>query len=401
MINLAFKDIRHNFGRFVLTTVGISLLLMVVMGMGGIYRGLIQEATLIIDRAEADIWVVQRETKGPFAEVSKLPRNLEYRIESTAGVASAEPFVSHTVQRNKDERVLRLTIQGVPDDGAWLPIIQGRTLQQGHFEMLADKSAKLPLGSTLKLGKDTYTVVGITGRMNSPSGDAMVFLSLNDAMAVQGDVPAEAIRLERQARLQRFDTLPHGSTSIDHADMLVSETARPAALPGRQISAVLVRVLPGHSVEAVLEKLRSLPDVTAYTADEQREIMLSGFVARSRKQLLLFRTILVIVSTVVMTLILYTLTLDKLHDIALLKLIGARNSVIIGMIMQQALLIGMLAFGIARFCGEWVYPFFPRRVVLVSLDLWILFGIVIAISVLASLAGIIKALKTNAGEILS
>jgi putative ABC transport system permease protein len=102
-----------------------------------------------------------------------------------------------------------------------------------------------------------------------------------------------------------------------------------------------------------------------------------------------------------MTLILYTLTLDKLHDIALLKLIGARNSVIIGMIMQQALLIGMLAFGIARFCGEWVYPFFPRRVVLVSLDLWILFGIVIAISVLASLAGIIKALKTNAGEILS
>ena len=401
MINLAFKDIRHNFGRFVLTTVGISLLLMVVMGMGGIYRGLIQEATLIIDRAGADIWVVQRETKGPFAEVSKLPRNLEYRIESTAGVASAEPFVSHTVQRNKDKRVLRLTIQGVPDDGAWLPIIQGRTLQQGHFEMLADKSAKLPLGSTLKLGKDTYTVVGITGRMNSPSGDAMVFLSLNDAMAVQGDVPAEAIRLERQARLQRFDTLPQGSTSIDHADMLVSETARPAALPGRQISAVLVRVLPGHSVEAVLEKLRSLPDVTAYTADEQREIMLSGFVARSRKQLLLFRTILVIVSTVVMTLILYTLTLDKLHDIALLKLIGARNSVIIGMIMQQALLIGMLAFGIARFCGEWVYPFFPRRVVLVSLDLWILFGIVIAISVLASLAGIIKALKTNAGEILS
>ena len=28
MINLAFKDIRHNFGRFLLTTIGISLLLM-------------------------------------------------------------------------------------------------------------------------------------------------------------------------------------------------------------------------------------------------------------------------------------------------------------------------------------------------------------------------------------
>lgn len=401
MINLAFKDIRHNFGRFLLTTIGISLLLMVVMGMGGIYRGLIQEATLLIDRAGADIWVVQRETKGPFAEVSRLPRNLEYRIAAITGVASARPFVSHTIQRSKDDRVLRLTIQGVPDDGAWLPIIQGRALQLGHYEMLADKSAKLPLGSTLKLGKDVYKVVGITGRMNSPSGDAMVFLCLNDAIAVQSDLPAEAIRLERQSRLQRFDSLPQGSTSVDHADMLVSETSRPAALPGQQISAVLVSVLPGFSVEAVLEKLRSLPDVTAYTADEQREIMLSGFVARSRKQLLLFRTILVIVSTVVMMLILYTLTLDKLHDIAMLKLIGARNAVIVGMILQQALLIGALAFGIARFCGEWVYPFFPRRVVLVSFDLWVLFGIVMTISILSSLAGVIKALKTQAGEILS
>ena len=41
---VAFKDIRHNFGRFVLTTIGIGLLLMLVMGMGGIYRGLVQEA---------------------------------------------------------------------------------------------------------------------------------------------------------------------------------------------------------------------------------------------------------------------------------------------------------------------------------------------------------------------
>ena len=76
-MNLALKDIRFKFGRFMLTTFGISLLLMVVMGMGGIYRGLIQEATLIIDRAGADIWVVQKDTKGPFAEVSKLPRNME------------------------------------------------------------------------------------------------------------------------------------------------------------------------------------------------------------------------------------------------------------------------------------------------------------------------------------
>ena len=401
MMNLALRDIRYNLGRFCLTTAGISLLLIVVMGMGGIYRGLIQEATLIIDRSGADIWVVQRDTKGPFAEVSKIPRNMEYRIAAVTGVRSAEPFISHAVQRDHRGRVLRLTIQGVPDSGVWLPIIRGRALQTGHYEMLADKSAKLPLGTRLKLGKDTYQVVGITDRMNSPSGDSMVFVSLNDALAIQNDIPPEALRVERNARLHRFDRMAYGSTSVDHRETLVSESERPAALPGQQISAVLVKIRPGFDPAEVLRKLRTLPDISAYTSDEERQIMLSGFVARSRRQLLLFRTILITVSTVVMTLIIYTLTLDKLHDIAMLKLIGARNGVIVGMILQQALLIGMLAFGIARFFGQWVYPYFPRRVVLVPFDLWLLFGIVIAISILASVAGVIKAIRTDAGEVLS
>ena len=400
-MNLAFRDIKHNFGRFLLTTAGISLLLMVVMGMGGIYRGLIQEATLIIDRSGADIWVVQHNTKGPFAEVSKIPRQMEYRLKAIAGVKAAVPFVSHTVQRDFQKRVLRLTIQGLPDDGAWLPIIQGRALQNGHYEMLADKSAKLPLETTLKLGKDSFTVVGITDRMNSPAGDAMVFVTLNDALSIQFDTPAEAIRSERSARLRRFDQSAYGNTSVDHGETLAGGNGRPAALPDLQISAVLLKVDPAYPVEDVMAKLKTLPDVTACTSPEQRQIMLSGFVARSRRQLLLFRTILITVSTVVMTLILYTLTLDKLHAIAMLKLMGARNSVIIGMILQQSLAIGILAFGLARFFGQWVYPHFPRRVVLVAGDLWLLFGIVIGISVLASVAGIIKAMRTNAGEVLS
>ena len=54
-MNLAVRDIRHNSGRFVFTTLGIGLLLMIVMGMGGIYRGLIYEATLLVDRVGADL----------------------------------------------------------------------------------------------------------------------------------------------------------------------------------------------------------------------------------------------------------------------------------------------------------------------------------------------------------
>ena len=66
-MNLAVRDIRHNAGRFAFTTVGIGMLLMIVMGMGGIYRGLIHEATLLVDRVGADLWIVQGRTRGPFA----------------------------------------------------------------------------------------------------------------------------------------------------------------------------------------------------------------------------------------------------------------------------------------------------------------------------------------------
>ena len=49
-MNLATKDIRHNLGRFALTTFGVGMLLMIVLGMGGLYQGIVEDATLLIDR---------------------------------------------------------------------------------------------------------------------------------------------------------------------------------------------------------------------------------------------------------------------------------------------------------------------------------------------------------------
>ena len=102
-----------------------------------------------------------------------------------------------------------------------------------------------------------------------------------------------------------------------------------------------------------------------------------------------------------MALILYTLTLDKLHDIAMLKLMGARNGVILGLILQQALLLGGLGYVAAFYIGQWVFPLFPRRVVIIPGDLWMLAGVVAGISVLASVIGIIKALRVEPNEVLA
>ncbi len=135
-MNLATRDIRSNLGRFALTTLGVGMLLMVVMGMGGIYRGLVQDATLLIDRIGADLWIVQRDTRGPFAEISQVPTNLVHRALAVPGVKTSREFVYHTIQRERHGKLLRIAVLGLSwpaDQGDWIQLTAGRLLNQGHY----------------------------------------------------------------------------------------------------------------------------------------------------------------------------------------------------------------------------------------------------------------------------
>ena len=403
-MNLATKDIRHNFGRFALTTVGIGLLLMIVMGMGGIYRGLISDATLLVQKIGADLWLVQGDTRGPFAEISRVPANLEDRARAVPGVADSRRFVSHMIQREYQGRPLRMVVQGLawPEDtGSWIPLTDGRPLRQAHYELIADRSLGLPLGAVLSLGKDSYRVVGLTSGMVGTGGDGLVFFTVSDAQAIQFDVPGEATRLERAARQARV-----GAEELGQLNPLLLERsggsarAIPALVPP-QVSAVMVTLQPGADAAGVAATFATWPDITVYTTQQQVDLLLSGMVEKARRQLGLFRVLLVIISTIIMALIIYTLTLDKIHDIALLKLIGARNRVIVGLIMQQALLIGTLGYGLAYWLGTFAFPRFPRRVVIEPPDLLMLAGVVVGISVLASLIGIMEAMRVEPNKVLS
>jgi putative ABC transport system permease protein len=403
-MNLATKDIRHNFGRFALTTVGIGLLLMIVMGMGGIYRGLISDATLLVQKIGADLWLVQGDTRGPFAEISRVPANLEDRARAVPGVAESRRFVSHTIQRTYQGHPLRMVVQGLawPEDtGDWIPLTDGRSLRQAHYELIADRSLGIPLGAVLPLGKNRYRVVGLTTGMVGSGGDGLAFFTVSDAQAIQFDVPGEAMRLERAARQARV-----GDEDIGQMNPLLLErsgglSGSIPALAAPQVSAVMVTLRPGADAVGVAATFATWPDITVYTTQQQVDLLLSGMVEKARRQLGLFRVLLIIISTIIMALIIYTLTLDKIHDIALLKLIGARNRVIVGLILQQALLIGSLGFGLAYWLGTFAFPRFPRRVVIENIDLLQLAGIVFAISVLASLMGILKAMRVEPNKVLS
>jgi putative ABC transport system permease protein len=395
---LARKDVWHNRGRFAFTTLGVGTLLMIVMGMGGIYRGLTIEATQLIEKTDADLWIVQRGTRGPFAEMSRVPKTLVDRVAAVPGVAQTRTFVYHTIQRQRAGKPLRASVLGLDwptDQGGWLPLRAGRPLGRNHFEMIADQSLGLTLGENLRLGKDSYTVVGLTSGMSDPSGNGFLFLTVADAQAIQFDQPAEAIRLERQARRARVTGIDLGKTNPAMLERAAGPSAQLPALPPGQISAVLAWLAPDADAAAVQATLGGWTDVTVFTRDDETRMLLMGVVEKARRQLGMFRTLLTIVSGIIMALILYTLTIDKLHDIALLKLIGAPNRTILGLILQQAVMLGGLGYGVAYLLGLKVFPYFPRRVVLLNDDLLALAGIVLGISVLASLLGIWKALRVE------
>ncbi len=403
-MNLALKDVRHNCGRFALTSIGIGLLLMIVMGMGGIYRGLVADATLLVEVVGADLWVVQGDTRGPFAEVSRVPTNLRDRIAAVPGVKRARECVSTIIQRHYQGRSLRMSIFGLDwptDKGAWLPVVAGRALAQNHYELVADRIVGLEVGDRIRLGKETYTVVGLTKGMYSSAGDGMVFCSALDALAIQFDLPAEAIRLERSARAARNSLSDLGRAEPGLIEHVGGPSDTLPSLPLSQVSAVLVTVAEGVDVGRIADVISRWPDVTVLTREQERQQLLSGPVDKSRRQLALFRTLLTIISAIIMTLILYTLTLERIGSIALLKLVGAPNHVILGMILQQALVLGGVGFGVAYGAGMKFFPYFPRRVLLRGDDLLLLGAVVAGMCVLASLLGIGKALRVHPNEILS
>jgi putative ABC transport system permease protein len=402
-MNLAAKDIQHNFGRFALTALGIGMLLMIVMGMGGIYRGLIEDATLLVDRIGADLWIVQRDTRGPFAEISRVPRSLVYRALAVPGVESAREFLFHTIQRQHHGKPLRMSVLGLSwplDKGEWLPLVAGRPLAQNHFEMVADASLGLRLGEQIALGKDLFTIVGITTGMVSSGGDGMAFVTVWDAQAIQFDMPGEAIRLERAARERRSQTQDVFLSQPALGEQLARPTAELPGITAPQLSAVVVQVAHAADSARVAAVMAAWDDISVFTRSGQEDLLVQGMVDKARRQLGMFRVLLTAIATIVMALILYTLTLDKLHSIALHKLIGAPNRVILGLILQQALVLGSVGYGIAYVVGQQLFPRFPRRVVLTNPDLVQLAVIVLVISVLASLVGIWKALRVEPNEAL-
>jgi putative ABC transport system permease protein len=398
-MNLAIRDIRYHRGRFILTSIGLGLLLGVVISMGGIYRGLFADALAVLNSTKADIWVVQQNTNGPFAESSRITEDIKYRIKAVPGVAEASPLSFQTIQIDKAGKPFRFFLIGYDLNGFGGPpeIVSGRSIGQKHYEMVVAKSMGMAIGEKIHLGLHDYTVVGITGKVVSSGGDPAAYVTLADAQDIQFKKDNDAIRNDRErigVNLAAIQSISPGQAKYLKQNIAgITESTH-------TVNTIVARLTPGANLQEVQERISRWNHFRPLSVEEQTKILTKGMIEKARMQLGLFRAILLVISAVIIALIIYTSTLDKIRVIATLKLIGSQNRVIVGMILQQSLLMGVIAYFIGYGLILLTYEKFPRRIVLEAFDLQSLFVIVIAICTISSFVGIRKALKVEPAEAL-
>ncbi|HEX5670689.1 MAG TPA: ABC transporter permease [Sulfuricurvum sp.] len=371
MINLAQRDIAHSLGKFIVTALGVGMLIGVVLIMIGVYRGMVHDAMIVPNDISPDLWVVQKDTLGPFAENSRLHEDLKYSLKGFLGVDDVHPITFQSLQIPQGKKPVRVFALGYETFSGYKPytLSAGRSIQIPHKEIIVDSKTGFKLGDSIPLGRERYTVVGMTHKAVSSGGDPMVYLDLHEAQELQFLFSNEQIRNDRARG--------GNSASIGTVNTFV------------------LTLKEGFNPDTVAREVERWKHQEVYTAQEQFDILTKNLIERSAKQIGMFTVILLIVSSVIISLIIYTMTIGKMKEIAILKLIGAPNSVITKMIGQQSLLLGILAFIGGNLFANASANFFPKTVILIPADALKLFAVIIIVSILASLSGIRTALRVD------
>ena len=400
MISLAARDIQHSWAKFVLTGLGLGLLIGVTLTMAGVYRGMVDDAQALLSNSGADLWVVQKDTQGPYAEASSLKDDVVRSVAGMPGVAMAANITYFTMQvKALGGKEARAMVVGIEPGAAGLPgqpshLLVGRHLTRSHYEAVADIKTGLGLGDKVDIRRHTYEVVGLTRRMVSSGGDPMIFIPIKDAQEAQFLKDNDAIVNDRArtAANPAFNR-PAVPGLLDAVQSLQTSS--------RNVNAVLVRVAEGWESDRVAEHIRRWKHLNVFTRADMEDILVDKLIATSAKQIGMFLAILALVSAAIVAFIIYTMTLGKIREIAVLKLIGTRNITIASMILQQALGLGVIGFVVGKVSATFWAPVFPKFVLLLTGDAVVGFVATLLICALASTLAIRVALRVDPAQAIS
>lgn len=294
---------------------GLAFAALLMCQQGAIFLGLLTQATGPLQNVrQPDLWVADPGITW-VAEYRALSDEKLARVRSVPGVEWAEPFFNaYAVVELDDNRFKRVQILGIPRTtlvGRPEQMVEGRVenLWRPDAIIVEENSARLmggvKVGDVLKINDHRAVVVGLCKAKRGFESNGIVYTTYDNAVQY-------------------------------------SPTGR------ERISYVLVKVKPDADVATVQRAIDALGDVAAFTPTEFRDRTVSFIIVATGIGVNFGITIALgfVVGLLLSAAIFYQFTLENLRFFAVLKALGTSTSRLVGMVLLQALIVGIIGFGI-------------------------------------------------------
>jgi putative ABC transport system permease protein len=336
---VSLRDLQFRARRFVVAVVVTSMVFGIALAIDGMRRAVQRETPAIVALFGADQWIVSKGAEGPFTTTRVLDAATADSLRGASGVKRADAVVlSKTViagHPTKDANLVGHVLGGLGSP----PISEGRSAQRSG-EAVVSPGVSAQVGDRIVVGGTPFTVVGKSGEGRYFFGVVTVFVSLRDAQSIvfKGQPLAMGIAVEGSAHA------PAGTKTLTNA----------------QVESDLNRPLKG-GVQSIV--------VTAI--------------------------LLWLIAAGIIGLIVYLSAIERMRDFAVFKATGAPTRILVGGLMLQAVIVSVmaaaLAIGVSKLVGLGLpFPSELGRAGIVQLVV-----ISVVVGVLASLAGVRRALTTD------
>ncbi len=325
MNTIAIKMLLGDRAKYLGILLGVTLTSFLITQQGSIFVGLMSRTFgFIVDTSIADIWVMDEKVQ--FVDDSKpMQDTMLLRVRGVEGVEWAMPLYKSLLRARLDDgNYQQCNVIGVDDT----TLVGGPSrVIAGHLEDLRAQDAVIvdAVGAARRLAK----IQPDGTRRPLAIGDT---LELNDSRAV-------VVGLCQTTRT--FQSQPVVYTTYSRA-------TRFAPRERRMLTFILVKANPGERLDDLCARIRQTTGLAAYTGDEFSWMTVMYFI-RNTGIPINFGTAVILaflVGTAIAGQQFYNFTHDNLRYLGALKAMGAGNLLLLRMVVLQALLVGLLAYGL-------------------------------------------------------
>jgi putative ABC transport system permease protein len=316
VVDIARKNLLHDRVRFVITVVGITFSVVLILAQFGIYLGMMANASTIIDHSGADIWVTSANSAN-FDFALPFPERKINHVRSVPGVLWAEKLIlGWGLLKKKDGGTENVEIIGFnPDSGVGAP-----------WSMRKGAPSDVKLARSIIVDETDERKLG--------------GLRVGDQVELLGS-KVKVVGLS--SGIKGFATAPFVFTSYRTAQEILSWYGFED-----QTVFILVKVAPGYDVASVAEALRAVKGVDIYTRGQYSLKTRLYWTIETGMGFSFGLTILmgIVVGMVIVGQTIYTATVQHLREFGTLKAIGAGNRDIYGIIFKQALTNAVIGYAL-------------------------------------------------------